>query len=608
LLSLSGVILILTAVLLGLISFLAIRTLRKTAHNGQLIAPTVQTVGLPPAIENAGVTPPASIRPSQTAAVRATPQVDSGVDIDRLLNNMSLEEKFGQMIMTGFLGRNFDAGIASLIETYHFGSVVYFAENTHHPAQILKLSQDLQRSAASSGHGVPLLIAVDHEGGAVFRFAKGLTHFANPMTLGAAASPELAYQVAAASAQELQAVGINTSLGPVLDVNDEPLNPVIGVRAFGGYPDLVNQIGEAYLHGLQDNGVIAAAKHFPGHGSTIEDSHIVLPIVNKTEQQLDANELVPFRSVIPANPGIIMVGHVSFPQVDPSGAPATLSPVWIEQKLRSEFGFSGVVMTDAMTMGAITNRYSPAQAAVLAVKAGNDLLSYPQAEAAIAAYQAILAGVQDGSIPRARVEASARRVLELKAKYHIFDSPPTPVLEEHDILARQAARVAVVFSGKRSAPLISSGKLLLVTPSELPPGNVPGDNLSLLGELLQMQGLVVDEWVYTVQDPQQSAAIQAQIQQALPENSQTVIVLWDARLQQAETGNFSQRNLVQAVLEGGLPAVFVAANSPYDLSMLPADQPALATFGGLNYQVEILAQTLLSGVLPAGKLPILVTH
>ena len=163
----------------------------------------------------------------------------------------------------------------------------------------------------------------------------------------------------------------------------------------------------AYLRGLQENGVIAAAKHYPGHGSTIEDSHVTLPIVNKTAQQLAQNELVPFQAAIQNKIGIILVSHVAFPQVDSSGAPATLSPILVEKMLRGELGYSGVVMTDAMSMGAITNRYTTQEAAVLAVQAGVDLLAYPEAEMAIAAYQAILAAVGDGSIPQARVDESA---------------------------------------------------------------------------------------------------------------------------------------------------------------------------------------------------------
>jgi beta-N-acetylhexosaminidase len=608
LLAIGGIILILVAILIGIISWPAFLVLRGKSNYDRVITRSTALISLPTTSQNSGQTPTAASSISLTEIPTGISPTKTNVDIDGLLRNMSLEEKVGQMIMTGIPGQTFNRNIKSLIETYHFGSVVYFAENTSDPGKTLKLSQDLQQAAATSGHGIPLLVAVDHEGGAVFRFKEGLTHFANPMTLGAADSVDLAYQVAAASARELRAVGINTSLGPVLDVNDEPLNPVIGVRAFGGFPDLVTKIGLAYLHGLQQNGIIAAAKHYPGHGSTIEDSHIVLPIVNKSEQQMELNELVPYRSIILAYPGIIQVGHVSFPQLDTSGVPATLSPILIEQKLRDQMGYSDVVMTDAMSMGAIINRYTTEEAAILAVGAGNDLLSYPETEMAITAYQAILAGVYDGSIPLVRVEESARRILELKARYNLFDFPQAPALETHGALARQSAQAAVVFSGKGSAPLVSAERLLLVSPGTLPSGSVAGDNLSLLGELLQMRGIEVDEWMYSVEDAGQTAAIQAQVQQVLPAYPQAVVVMWDGLLQQSQAGNLSQRNLVDSVLSSGVPVVFVAANSPFDLKMIPTDQPSLAIFGGLEYQVEILAEALLTDVLPSGKMPVSISH
>jgi beta-N-acetylhexosaminidase len=424
------------------------------------------------------------------------------------------------------------------------------------------------------------------------------------MALGAAGSPDLAYQAAAASARELLAVGVNTSLGPVLDVNDERLNPVIGLRAFGGYPDPVSQVGMAYLRGLQENGVIAAAKHYPGHGSTIEDSHVTLPIVNKDRLQLSRSDLVPFQAAIQNQAGMILVGHVAYPQVDPTGEPATLSPILVDEMLRGELGYAGVVMSDAMSMGAITNRYTTQQAALKAVQAGVDLLAYPEAEMAIVAYQVILAGVRDGAIPPSRIEESARRVLRLKQRYGLIGPQAAPPLETHPDLARQAAERAITFSGQGQAPLVSLGRLLLVSPSALPSGSQAGDNLSYLGELLQAKGIEVEEWIYSVEDGGQAAAVQAQVQAALPGYPQAVFVLWDALLARSEQGNLAQVNLLEAVLSGEVPAVVVAAGSPFDLSLLPAGQPALATFGGLDVQVEALAEALLAERLPTGEMPV----
>jgi beta-N-acetylhexosaminidase len=603
LLAIGGVILILTAILLGLGVWLAFLVLGsapavQATRLVQTAGPAPVNPGLDPS-SLAPVAPPATHTPRPAIPPRPT----SAVDIERLLAEMSLEEKIGQMIMTGVAGPAFNAQTASLIETYHFGSVVYFAQNAQDPAQTLALSQGLQQAAANSGQGVPLIIAIDHEGGSVFRFAQGLTHFPSPMALGAAGSPDLAYQAAAASARELLAVGVNTSLAPVLDVNDEPLNPVIGVRAFSGYPDPAAQLGAAYLRGLQENGVIAAAKHYPGHGSTIEDSHVTLPIVNKDRLQLAQSDLVPFQAAIQNQAGLILVGHVAYPQVDPSGEPATLSPVLVEHLLRGELGYAGVVMTDAMSMGAITNRYTTQEAALKAVQAGVDLLAYPEAEMAIAARQAILAGVQDGSIRPSRIDESAGRVLRLKQRYGLFDAQIAPPLATHPDLARQVAERGIAFSGRGQAPLVREGRLLLVSPSALPSGGQAGDNLSYLGELLQERGIEVEEWIYSVEDAGQAATVQAQVEQALPGHAQAVMVLWDALLARSEQGSLAQINLLEAVLASGTPAVVVAASSPFDLDLLPAGQPALASFGGLDYQIEALAEALLAQSLPPGRQP-----
>jgi beta-N-acetylhexosaminidase len=604
LLAVGGTILILSAILMGLGVWVAILALGAApAGPAQTSGPTLVSTGSMP-IQGMQVGSPGT----PTTRPAEPPRPTSAVDLDWLLAEMSLEEKAGQMIMTGVPGPVFNAQIASLIETHHFGSVVYFAQNTQDTAQTLQLSQSLQRAAASSGHGVPLLIAIDHEGGSVYRFAQGLTHFPSPMALGATGSPDLVYQAAAASAQELLAVGVNTNLAPVLDVNDEPLNPVIGLRAFAGFPDWVTKLGMAYLHGLQENGIIAAVKHYPGHGSTIEDSHMTLPIVNKDRAQLAQNDLAPFQAAIQNQTGMILVGHVAYPQVDPSGRPATLSPILVEELLRGALGYTGVVMTDSMSMGAITSRFTTQEAAVKAVLAGVDLLAYPDAEMAIAAYQAILEGVREGAIPLSRIDESARRVMALKQRFGLFGPQAAPTLAMRPALARQIAQRGMAFAGQGQAPLVKGGRLLLVSPDTLPPGNQMGDNLSSLGELLEERGIEVEELIYPVNDAGRAGAVQAQAVQTLPGYSQAVIVLWDALLARSQEGDLTQVNLLEAAFSSGTPLVIVAAGSPFDLELLPDDQPALATFGGLETQMEALTEALLAEMLPAGQMPVVLSR
>jgi beta-N-acetylhexosaminidase len=620
-----GIIFILLAVLVGVTAWGAILLLQNQApeitrlentedystpiFSTMTVAPPTSVVEVP--VENTPQLPtPTMIETPTFPALTATQAVQtmvlpSQVDVESLLTGMSLEQKIGQMIMTGVPGQTMTGEIAALIRDYQIGAVVFFGENTHDAEQTLRFTQALQQTAITSNSGVPLLIAVDHEGGEIFRFQQGLTHFPNPMALGAAHSLELTRNVAAANALELKAVGVNVSLAPVLDVNDQPLNPVIGLRAFAGYPDLAAETGAAYIQGLQSNGVIAAAKHFPGHGSTTVDSHVALPFVDKTEAELEKNELVPFRAAVNTDVAIIMVGHIALPRIDPARTPASLSPTIIQGLLRQKLGFQGVAMTDSMSMGAVAGDYTVSQAAVLAVQAGCDLLAYTSPEAAITARNILLAAVRNGSISLQRVDEAARRVLLLKKRFGLFSNSPQGEAidrEAHQILAVSVAQQAITAVGASQYPLLSTDRVVLVTPDTLPVGSVTGDGLSLLGELLSQRGVQVDEFIYSVRDAGQIQTMQSQARTALANYPLGIVVTWDARIYQGLWGNPAQVNLVNALSTAGAPLILVAGNSPYDLTL--ARGAGLAIYGGLNYQVEALVNALLSDTAPSGSLPV----
>lgn len=547
-----------------------------------------------------------TLQPSNTAPQAAqTAVISSQVDVEDVLSKMSLEQKIGQMIMTGVPGQTMTTEIAALIRDYQIGAVVFFGENTRDAEQTLRFTQSLQQVASTSNLSIPLLIAVDHEGGEVFRFQQGLTHFPNAMALGAAHSPELSRDVAAASALELKAVGVNVSLAPVVDVNDQPVNPVIGLRAFAGYPDLAAEIGAAYIQGLQSNGIIAAAKHFPGHGSTTVDSHVALPFVDKSEAELENNELVPFRAAVETNVAIVMVGHIALPQIDPSRLPASLSPTIVQGLLRKKMGFQGVAMTDSMSMGAVAGDYTVSQAAVLAVQAGCDLLAYTSPEAAITARNVLLSAARNGLIPLQRIDEATRRVLLLKQRYGLFSNLPQGGAidrEAHQALAANVAKQAITAIGAAEYPLIATDRVVLVTPDTLPVGSATGDGLSLMGELLRQRGILVDEFVYSVRDAEQIQTMQTQARAALANYPLGIVVTWDARIYQGQWGNPAQVNLVNALATTSTPVILVAGNSPYDLSL--ASGAGLAMYGGLSYQVEALVNALLSDTPPAGSLPV----
>jgi beta-N-acetylhexosaminidase len=269
---------------------------------------------------------------------------------------------------------------------------------------------------AVEANGVGALIATDQEGGLVQRLVQGFTRLPEAAVVGAAGDSDLARQYGAMVGAELRAAGVNMDLAPVLDVNDNPANPVIGRRAFGTTPTAVIDVALPFLEGLRDERVAAVGKHFPGHGNTETDSHFTLPVVRKDLEALEATELAPFRAAIDDGIEAIMVAHVAYPTLDPTGTPASISPAIVTDLLRRQIGFDGVVVTDDMGMAGVAALMPSEQAAVEAVKAGVDLVicvslpcEAPKAQAAL------LEAVRSGELPMARVDEAVRRILALKA-------------------------------------------------------------------------------------------------------------------------------------------------------------------------------------------------
>jgi len=345
--------------------------------------------------------------------------LESGGDylIDYKLKNMSLAEKVGQLFQVGFHSKTIDKEIEDLIKNYHIGGVIYFSRNIENLEQTSILSKNLQELALNNGAGIPLFISVDQEGGKVRRI-KDLTYFPANIEIGATGDKELSRKAAAVTAKELKELGINVNLAPVLDVNNNPSNPVIGSRSFGADPELVAEMGVAYIEGLQGQGVVATAKHFPGHGDTAVDSHFELPVINHDRERLDQIELYPFKKAIEAGVDSIMVAHIYFSDIEPvAGMPATLSKAVLNNLLREELNFEGVIITDDLEMGAITNFFGTAAAAVKTIEAGSDIVlishSYDKQKKAI---KAVIAAVKNGIISEKRIEESLKRIIKLKGK------------------------------------------------------------------------------------------------------------------------------------------------------------------------------------------------
>lgn len=322
-------------------------------------------------------------------------------------------DKIGQLFMVGFDGPAVSADLAAFIKEYKPGGVILFSRNLESAEQIVELTNNLQ---ACSPHS-PLLISIDQEGGRVSRLPKGFTIFPPCDVLGRCNSSELAYAAAATTAKELKAVGINMNMSPVLDVNSNPANPVIGDRAFGTTPATVCELGLATAGGLQDNRVVACGKHFPGHGDTNADSHKELPVVEASRERLELIEFPPFRHAAAHGVATMMTAHVLYRALDDQ-RPATLSPTIIGKFLREELQYNGVVLTDDLEMHAIIDHYGIEEATVQSILAGCDMpLICKDRNREVAAISALDKAVADGTISVERLEQSLARIARLKERF-----------------------------------------------------------------------------------------------------------------------------------------------------------------------------------------------
>ncbi len=346
--------------------------------------------------------------------------------IDPLLVRMSLEQKAGQVMAFGFDGVALTPELRAMIQALRPGGVVLFARNVESPRQLAQLNADLQRTVKANGDP-SLMISIDQEGGRVARLRKeaGFAEFPSAQTVGASSDPTgTARQIARAMAVEMKVAGINMDLAPVLDVNNNPANPVINDRSFGADPALVAACGVAFIEALQAEGILAVGKHFPGHGDVTVDSHVALPVVPHDRARLKAIEFVPFKAAIRAGVAGIMSAHIAFPAIDSTpNLAATLSRKVMTDLLRDEMNFAGIRMTDSLEMGALqSSGYPVPLAAVTALKAGADMLLFNCGHALNhQAHAALVDAVRRGEIPAARLDDAVRRVLIAKERFGVLN-------------------------------------------------------------------------------------------------------------------------------------------------------------------------------------------
>ncbi|MEU4712449.1 glycoside hydrolase family 3 protein [Micromonospora purpureochromogenes] len=545
--------------------------------------------------------------------------------ITSTLRHMSLEQKVGQLFSTYVYGGDASEPTAAdraanraafgvetpaeVIDRFHLGGVCYFSwsHNLDSPRQIAGLSNGLQRAALGDGSKgrVPLLISTDQEQGTVLRMPAPAAQFPGAMALGAGRSPQDARTSADITGRELRAVGIHQPYAPIADVNVNPGNPVIGVRSFGADPTLVAELTAAQVTGFQDGaGVTAVAKHFPGHGDTATDSHTGLPVINHSRAEWDRIDAPPFRRAISAGVESIMTAHIVVPALDPSGDPATLSPTILTGVLRGELGFRGVIVTDALNMAGVRQKYGDERVPVLAIKAGADQLLMPPNLAL--ARDAVLRAVATGELTERRIDESVRRILGVKYRQGLARSPLVDVEEAVRTVGAPGhlAAVAQVTDPTLTAvrndagllPLAGTGRSVLVTgwnSAAFAPVATVADGFTARGARTTARPATLPS----------DAVIAATATQAAEHDLTVVLVnkAWDTAITDPRA---TQQRLVAALLATGKPVVVVAVRDPYDIAHLPGVTTYLATYSYTRAAMDALVRVLHGELSPRGRLPV----
>lgn len=505
-------------------------------------------------------------------------------------DQLSLRAKIGQLFMCGFDGVEPTNDILKLIRDYGIGGIIYFRRNLADAHQVKLLSAKLQEASR-----IPMFVAIDQEGGMVVRLEEGVTVMPGAMAQGASDNEQLTFEAAKWAGAELREIGVNMNFAPCLDVNNNPLNPVIGVRSYGEAPAHVAKLGTAAIRGYRDGRVIAVAKHFPGHGDTASDSHYELPLVPHEVDRLNEIELLPFRSAIEQGVDAIMTAHVVFPAFEPDAVPATLSKRILTGMLRDQLGFEGVIVTDCLEMKAISETIGVARGAVEAIKAGADLLlvshRYVRQTTAL---EAVLEAVMTGEIPESRIEEAARRIWSLKQAYGLFQQavPMTNSVRAKEVKNLLSEAAVTVVKGQERLPLSKENRTVVVW-TEARAGTEVVEVIAqewTLGAALTEIGYHLKEIKIGLNPTDEEKAC---VRNAATECDTFIFASYDAGFSEGQT------DLIRELCnEPGLEFVWVALRTPYDLLIAPEAPIYLCT-----YENKPAMMSALAGVL-SGQQPI----
>ncbi len=543
--------------------------------------------------------------------------------VENLLKQMNLEEKVGQMFLLAFSGRHLEQA-RFLLQEYGVGGCYISQDNAATPAEAVELSNGLQKAAQATRHQIPLWLGADQEGAWGVLVPHSATGPGN-LALGATQNPEMTRQMYRVIGHELSAVGYNTLLAPCVDVNSDPRNPIIGTRSFGEFPAQVARMATAAVQGAYEGGVITAAKHFPGHGNTSDDSHRGLPRVDRARKELDEIDLLPFQAAIDAGVDVVMTAHILFPALDPD-QPATLSAPILQDLLRDEMGFRGVVLSDSMNMGAMRKNYPPDESAVQAVLAGVDVLMLAEEhydhdaatylEKQLLCIRGVITATREGRIPTSRIDDAVRRVLTLKKKKGLFDAQPV-TLEGAEIvgsanhreteLEAAASAVSLIHQQTELIPLQPSRRAVLVNATPRPSYAILGQtrgigpNQTTPAFDIFAERLLAEHPDIQVFDHIESAAVPAALDQA----EVILVVTENFPIPGVDFNTHDQKTLVKrlASVAGDRMAV-IALRNPYELADIEGFDTYLCAFSSRPCAAQAAADVVLGKTSARGKSPV----
>ncbi len=514
--------------------------------------------------------------------------------INEIISNLTLEQRVGQLFVAGFAGTRLTDEDASHIRKYHIGNIIYFTRNLSNKDQIIELSRQVQNVMGSMPSGIPAFIAVDQEGGMVTRIYNGATFFPSAMAIGKTSTPQDAYTVGAYMGQELRGLGINLNLAPVLDVNNNIGNPVIGVRSYGEDPKLVADFGTQFIKGLQANAVLACAKHFPGHGDTSTDSHSALPIIKHSISRLEGVELIPFKRAIETGVAAVMSSHILFENITSDGLPGTLSYDILTGLMRKRLGFDGLIITDCMEMDAIAATVGTERGALMAIKAGADLVCVSHARDKQAkAIELVLEAIASGEITEERINASVERILKAKASFklseyeHHLGTVSDNEYEDHASFSEQLSRNAVRFI--KGGFVMDGRRTLIISTSAVSFNDADGKlNVNSLASIIGSR-FGLDSHVISHKPTDEE--IDEVIQKA-SQYEHIIIATYNAAI-------FTEQvRLVNRLLEVDGELLMIATRIPYDINLIPNVKHFVALYEYTAQSVRALSELLSTGCTP----------